>query len=331
MIDGGQLSNDWRPTARLDRLRRRAELLRETRAFFTERGFLEIETPVLSRETIVDRHLDPLSVRCDMETGDASDSARGWLQTSPELGMKRALAAYGVSLFQVTRAFRAGEVGVRHNPEFTMVEWYEVGAGIDAGIERLSQYAERLLGRPPARRVSYADAFQAHAGINPHRATIEAMAEAGSRLGKTVPESLPRDPDAWRNWLLAECVEPHLGWGEPAIVWGYPASQAALARLHPDDPAVAERFELYVDGVELANGYHELLDANELAARARSQNRAREAGGKTGLPAPNRLLNAMRAGMPSCAGVALGFDRLVMIATGSTDIREVMAFPWDRA
>lgn len=321
----------FRPTASWDNLRRRAELLRRLRSFFYDRGFLEVETPVLSADTVVDRHLDPLGVILFDDPRQPQVGRQFWLQTSPEYGMKRLLAAGATAIYQVTRAFRGGEVGRIHNPEFTMVEWYRTGDDYAAGRALLSDLAATLLDRGLPEQLSYAEAFERYAEIEPHRATESQFAELARSRGLIAPGFEPGDRDGWLHWLLAELVEPHLGRTAPTILYDYPASQAALAQVRPDDPPVAERFELYVDGIELANGYHELLDSKVLSRRTEEANRQRAADGKYELPAHSRLQEAMDHGLPACTGVALGFDRLVMVALGATSLAEVQAFPTDRA
>jgi lysyl-tRNA synthetase class 2 len=259
-----------------------------------------------------------------------------FLQTSPEFAMKRLLAAGAEAIYQITRAFRnGGERGRLHNPEFTIVEWYRVGDGFLEGMQLLSDLAEALLGRGSAEMVAYRDAFARHAGIEPHTDSVEALNDAATRHRINVPDGLARDRDGLLNLLLVELVEPRLGHGRPAILFDYPASQAALARVRaagaPAATPVAERFELYVNGIELANGYHELLDAAVLRERNARANEMRVADGKPPLPEDSRLLAAMESGLPPCAGVALGFDRVVMIASGASSIDEIIAFPIERA
>jgi elongation factor P--(R)-beta-lysine ligase len=324
--------DDFRPTASWKNLRLRAALLRRVREFFDRRGFLEVETPILSADTVVDRHLDPFTTSVRAEPG--KPPRRLWLQTSPEQHMKRLLAAGAEAIYQVARVFRRDERGPRHNPEFTLVEWYRTGDGPEEGMTLLSELCEAMLARGPAERLSYHDAFERHAGGDPLAAGVEELAAAAEGLGITAPESLGRrecDRDDWLDLILAERIQPRLGDRRPTILYDYPASQAALARLKPDDPRVAERFELYVAGLELANGYHELTDAAELRRRFEAINARRAADGKPKLPEPSRLLRAMEAGLPPGVGVALGFDRLVMLAAGATRIEDVIAFPLDRA
>jgi elongation factor P--(R)-beta-lysine ligase len=246
--------------------------------------------------------------------------------------MKRMLAAGSGPIYQVARVFRQDELGPLHNPEFTLVEWYRPGDGMGEGMQLTSDLCGTLLQRGPAERISYGDAFQRFVEIDPHTAKGAQLASVAGRLGIEAPASLSTDDrDGWLDLLLVERVQPRLGVDRPAILFDYPASQAALARVRPDDPPVAERFELYVAGIELANGYHELLDAAELRARNAQVNAQRVAEGKPALPEQSRLLAAMASGLPSAVGVALGFDRLVMLAAGARHIAEVIAFPFDRA
>jgi lysyl-tRNA synthetase class 2 len=323
---------DFRPTATWPVLKRRAELLRTLREFFHQRGLLEVETPLVSADVVVDRHLDPMATTLAVDPRQPDVGRRLWLQTSPEFGMKRLLAAGGPAMYQITRAFRDAEQGALHNPEFTMVEWYRPGDGMAAGMQFLSDLCEATLERGPAELLSYADAFEKYAQVDPHTASAAELRRAADALSVAAPASLDAaDRDAWLNLLLVERVEQHLGVGRPTILYDYPASQAALAKVRAGDPPVAERFELYADAIELANGYHELLDPAVLRQRSTAANTDRIADGKPPLPEDSRLLAAMKAGLPDSTGVALGFDRLVMIACGAKTLAEVMAFPIDRA
>jgi lysyl-tRNA synthetase class 2 len=322
---------DFLPTANWDRLRLRADLLAQTRAFFKERGFLEVETPLLSADTVVDRHLDPLAVVLPADPRRPAAGRAMWLQTSPEFAMKRLLAAGAEAIYQITRAFRAGEAGALHNPEFTIVEWYRRGDSLAAGMQLLSDLGEALLGLGPAEQVSYAEAFRLHVGVEPHGASAAQLADLAGRWGIEVsPGFAAADRDSWLNLLVTHLVEPHLGQASPTILYDYPASQAALAQIH-GDPPLAARFELYARGIELANGYHELVDADELRRRTAESNRWRIADGKPALPQESRLLAAMERGLPAASGAALGFDRVVMLAGGADSLAEVIAFPIDRA
>lgn len=323
---------EFRPTANWDRLRRRGELLRVVRSFFDERGFLEVETPLLSHDTVVDRHLDPLEVCLFDDAREPRQGIRMWLQTSPEFCMKRLMASGAEAIYQITRAFRGGEQGPWHNPEFTMVEWYRAGDTLQSGMRLLDELAQVALGRGSAHLVSYGELFRSQIGLDPHHATAAELEARALQLGFPSPAPWdPADRDAWLDWLLVSHVAPTLGADRPAIVYDYPASQAALAQVRSNPTPVAERFELYVDGIELANGYHELLDPEVFLQRTHAANAARSADRKYSLPVESSFLAAMRHGLPPCTGVALGFDRLVMVAVGAQDLSQVMAFPVSHA
>jgi elongation factor P--(R)-beta-lysine ligase len=311
------------PGASLAVLAKRSDLLRQLREFFYERDFIEVETPLLADEVIPEHYIEPFPV-----TGG------GFLQASPELHMKQLLAAGAIAIFQVTRSFRQGERGRLHNPEFTMFEWYRVGDDMTAGMNLLDELAQSLLKTPPAKRTSYAAAFQAHFGLDPHTSSHDQLATAAKDAKIPVPDGIGHsNRDQWLNLLLALRIEPHLGRDRPEILYHYPASQSALAKTTIDAAGneVAERFELYCHGIELANGYHELADAAELRRRFEVVNAARATDGRQQLRMPDEWLAAMRAGLPVSTGVALGFDRLVMLSTAKSSIDEVMAFPQPRA
>ena len=348
---------------RHERLRRRAEMLTQLRSFFSERGFLEVETPIVDAEIIPELHIEPFGVGEVMPTApqDATNSRTAtrsgpggceppaiphdltlliaprastqlFLQASPEMHMKRLLCEGLPAIFQVTRSFRYGERGAIHNPEFTMVEWYRTGDGMAAGMQLLDELCQAVAASAAARRITYAEAFHIHAGVDAHRDTCEELAAAAKRLNVAVPEGIHADDrDEWLNLLLAAVVEPRLGADRPEILYDYPATQSALAvtATRADGTLVGERFELYWNGVELANGYHELTDAAALRTRLEEVNRQRSADNRPALPLPERLLAAMTdPGLPQCSGCALGFDRLAMLACGATTIDEVMAFKW---
>ena len=304
---------DFLPSASPEMLAIRAALLKRLRTFFDGRGFLELETPLVSHDVVVDRHLDPLSVTLFADPREPEVGPKLWLQTSPEFAMKRLLVTGREelrSIYQITRAFRGGEIGPLHNPEFTMVEWYRLGDDYVAGMQLLSDLAEEILDLGASERLTYRDAFVRHAGIDPFENIVAA-----------------EDHNLHLDLLLTQKVEPQLGQDRPTILYDYPASQSALARIRDGNPPVAERFELYVRGIELANGYHELLDPAVLRERNRLNNKLRISDGKPPLPEESRLLAAMDHGLPACSGCALGFDRLVMAATGAKTIQEVLAFP----
>jgi lysyl-tRNA synthetase class 2 len=326
------------PGAPLEALKVRAEVLAAVRRFFAERGVLEVETPVLCAAGAVDQHLEPIAVDWHPAGGGAE---RLYLVTSPEHSMKRLLAAGSGPIYQVTRAFRDGERGRLHNPEFTILEWYRPGWDHLALLEEVEDLLVAVLrdrpafkGRPldPFARITYREAFLDVIGIDPHRVAAADLSRIAGLEGVPPPPGFRADDrDAWLNLLLVARVEGTLGVERPAFLLDYPASQAALARVRPGDPPVAERFELYLDGIELANGYHELLDPAEQERRFVEANAARRALGKPELPVDRRLLDALAKGVPACAGVAVGLDRVVMLAAGARSIDDVVAFPVERA
>jgi len=328
-------SGDWQPTAALVILKLRARLLESIRAFFSRRGVLEVETPVLSSATTTDPALASLTTRY---TGPLFPRGQTlFLHTSPEFAMKRLLAAGSGSIYQVCKVFRDGENGRLHNPEFTMIEWYRVGFDhhrlMDETGELVMQLLASSLSLQAPEKLTYREAFQRHAGLDPHGATAEEFAHAAERHHVDVPRDLleHNELSIWRDLLLTHVVEPRLGRGQLTFIYDYPAPQASLARVQPGDPPVASRFELYLNGVELANGFHELADAEEQRTRFERQQHARSAAGLPAAPMDTRLLDALAHGLPECAGVALGFDRLVMLAAGARSIAEVIPFPIDRA
>lgn len=326
---------DWRPTASLDILKLRARMLAHIREFFARRAVLEVETPVLSAAGVSDPHLLSFATRY---TGPGAPGGRDlYLHTSPEFAMKRLLAAGSGSIYQVCKVFRDSEAGRLHNPEFTMLEWYRVGCDHRALMSEVAELVTGLLSAhiplAATEALTYQEAFQRHTGIDPHRASHEQFAACAATHGIHPPEELAGQHDAalWRDLLLSHVVEPRLGAGRLTFVYDYPASQAALARVRPGDPPLASRFELYVNGIELANGFHELADSAEQRTRFERQLHARSAAGLPAVPLDERLLAALTEGLPECAGVALGFDRLVMLAAGAKTLEEVIAFPIDRA
>ncbi|WP_440995257.1 EF-P lysine aminoacylase EpmA [Arhodomonas sp. SL1] len=322
------MSGHWAPSAPVANLRRRARLTAAVRRFFADRGVEEVHPPCLSAATVTDPALQGLAVSGDVP--GAPDGARLWLQTSPEYAMKRLLAAGMGPIYAITPAFRAAERGRLHNPEFTLLEWYRPGFDHHRLTDEVTALVTEIAGQRPVRRYTYANAFRDALAVDPLSAdTAELRALARRELSGLDATALDRD--GVLDALLGIRVIPALGRGEITVLTDYPASQAALARLSPEDPRVAERFEVFVDGMEIANGFHELADPTEQRARF-EEDRTRRAA--AGLPVPavdERLLAALEAGLPDCAGVALGLDRLFMVALGAERIDEVMAFPVERA
>ncbi len=320
MTDSRLAAQDWRPGASPDTQRLRARLLEQIRAFFAARDVLEVDTPLLGPAPSSDPQQQCLEV-------EQPGGGRRYLQPSPEFAMKRLLAAGSGSIYQVCKAFRAGEHGSRHRVEFTLLEWYRTGFDYRALMDEVQALVCGLLGRPAAQAFSYAELFERHAGIDAF-ATGEAtlwqrVAAAGIDPS---PALQAAGRDAALDILLTRLIEPAIAPLGVVFVHDYPASQAALARLRPGQPRIAERFELYVDGIELANGWSELTDAAEQRSRFENDNRTRHAAGLPQVPLDERLLAALAHGLPDCAGVALGFDRLLMLAAGATDIGAVQVF-----
>lgn len=322
---------DWRPGASLELLRTRVALLARVRAFFAARDVLEVETPVLVGAGVTDLHLHSLETRY---TGPGAPHGRRlFLQTSPEYAMKRLLAAGSGPVWQLARVFRDGEAGRLHNPEFSMLEWYRPGFDHHQLMDEVEALVAEALELPGGfERVTYADAFRHALAIDPHAAGDDELRECARQKGLTasLPDALSDSRDGVLDLLLTHCIEPGLGLEFPVFLYDYPPSQAALARIRDDEPPVAERFELYYKGIELANGYHELDDAGEQRQRFERDRASRRRAAMPDVEPDPRLLAALADGMPACAGVALGFDRLVMLATGAHSIDEVMAFSLDR-
>jgi len=304
----------------------RARIRRELRDVFDALGFVEVDTPVLSTEVLPEAHIDPIAVHVD---GPARPPH--FLQASPEALMKRLLADGAGSIYQFARSFRAGERGERHDVEFVLLEWYAPAATLDDTAALLERLCRAALGTAGLERISCSQAFGELVGADPVAASLDELAAAGRRAGLAPPPgaaggSPEQQWDRWFELLLAERVAPRLGHGRPTMLERWPASQAAFGRLDPADPRAARRFELFVAGVELANGWEEETSRHVLAARIAAANAARAADGRQVLPAPARLLAAHGPRMPEGVGAALGFDRLVMLAARADTIDAVRCF-----
>lgn len=321
--------DSWRPTASVEALRSRAEQSAFVRGFFAVRQVLEVETPVLARHGVSDLNLDAVAAQVHGVPGWPDPGA--WLQTSPEYHMKRLLAAGSGAIFQIARAFRDGERGPRHNPEFSLLEWYRPGFDDQALMTEVADLVCAWLDLPVPRRLSYRQALQRFAGIDPFTISDAGLARhCEAWLGPGRGGDFSRDDCL--DLVMSHAVEPALRAEPPTFIHRYPASQAALARTSLDEGvAVAHRFELYVQGIELCNGYWELTDPAEQRRRFEADNALRRQAGKREMDADENLLAALAAGMPDCAGVALGLDRLLMLKLGLDDIAGVLAFPVERA
>lgn len=316
---------DWKPTASWEKLRLRARLLARIRAFFGTRGVVEVETPVLSAATVTDPQLSSMS--CLYEGPGAPDGRKLFLQTSPEYAMKRLLAAGSGPIYQISKAFRNGEMGRYHNPEFTILEWYRPGFDHHALMDEVDAFLDVTLGAPPAERLTYGEVFRRYVGVDPYGAGPGTLGRRARELGL---EEMP-GTDEQLDLLMTHSVEPHLGRARPTFLYDFPPSKASLARVRQGNPPVAERFEVYFEGVELANGFHELTDVTEQRRRFEADLERRRLVGREEVGIDERVLAALAAGLPSSAGVALGVDRLVMLAAGAGNLSEVIAFPVDRA
>jgi len=318
--------------ARHAALRLRASLYATLRVFFAERGVLEVETPVLSRAGNTDPNIASFSLEFSGRT-DGAPRTR-WLRTSPEFPLKRLLAEGVGDCYELGRVFRDGEAGGRHNPEFTMLEWYRVGRDhrwLARETVDLVRVALRLVGREGrVHETSYRDLFRARIGLDPF---LAGDAELRNALGDVLidPDGLVRDD--WLDLLVTHRLQPAFGADEIHVVHDYPASQCALAQIRKapgDDVAVAERFEVFLGPLELANGYHELRDPIEQRARFERDRAVRASRGQPAPPLDEALLTAL-ARLPPCAGVALGVDRLLMALLGTDRIADVLAFDFARA
>ncbi|KFZ30501.1 hypothetical protein IDSA_08135 [Pseudidiomarina salinarum] len=322
-----QLDESWQPDASLAMLHQRAALLRQIREFFYARDVLEVDTPILSRFGVTDVHLSNAISYLGKDT-------RAWyLQTSPEYAMKRLLAAGSPSIYQLGKVFRNDELSTRHNPEFTMLEWYRLGFTMTELIAEVDLLLQVTLNAAPAHRISYGQLFidqlqvdifssNGFAGLQQALQGFPAVAELAAR---------ETDFDTLQQLALALIIEPRLDPSVPVILYDYPVSQAALAQVSAEDPRVACRFEVFYQGMELANGYQELTDATQQLQRFQLDQQRREQAGLPAMAIDSRLMAALEAGLPACSGIALGFDRLLMIRTGAQHIREVLPFSITRA
>ena len=322
---------DWAPSGSRDALRLRAWVNRLVREFFFARDVLEVETPMMSRAGNTDPNIASFALEFSGRTDGASRTR--WLRTSPEFPLKRLLAAGVGDCFELGRVFRDGEAGGRHNPEFTMLEWYRVGWTLEPLMDEtvaLVQAALSMVGRSATvARVSFRDLYRQQLGVDPMTADLETVRNAAAGIAID-GDGLTRDD--WLDLLMTHRLQPTFGHDQIRVVHDYPASQCALAKVvERDGMPVAERFELYLGPLELANGYHELTDAGEQARRFEADLARRRAEGLPEVPMDGRLVAALRAGLPPCAGVACGLDRMLLAARGGARIDEVLAFPLERA
>ena len=325
---------DWRPSATAATVYHRAALLTQIRQFFAKRGVIEVDTPIFSNFGNTDPNINSFIVYPSHHLNNSSlnnpQDHHLYCHTSPEFAMKRLLAAGYGAIYQICKVFRHGELGRFHNPEFTLLEWYRPNFDHHDLMDEMDELLIELLNCQSAIRLSYQDIFLTHCGINPHTATIDELAHTAIILGISPINHLTRD--GWLDLILTHCIADKLDQNNrPTFIYDYPASQAALAKIRSANPQVAERFEVYWQGIELANGFHELSDPLEQRHRFLSDCNRRHELGLPLIPIDEHLLAALNHGLPPCAGVALGIERLLMIKLGITHINEVIAFPYDRA
>ena len=321
--------NDWKPTAPPKALRLRADLYALIRRFFAERGVLEVETPVMSAAGNTDPNIESFSLRFDGPR--AAGAPQRWLRTSPEFALKRLLAAGVGDCYELGRVFRNGEAGKRHNPEFTMLEWYRLGWDHHRLMDETAELLKAALSlagrRATVRDTSFRQLYQEKFGFDPMTAPEEELRAPLGVYGID-PAGLTRDD--WLDLLMTHLIQPTIPANRILLVYDYPVSQCALAKIRPGKPPVAERFEAYLGPLEMANGYHELTDPAEQRARFEADLARRRARNAAEPPLDERLLAALPK-LPACAGVALGVDRLLMALAGAEKIADVLAFPVERA
>ena len=328
-------SQSWKSTASKDILMERALMLKNIRAFFDARELIEVETPLLSQYSTTDPHLDSLSSRFRDQTC--------YLNTSPEYAMKRLLAEWKQPIYQICKAFRDDELGTFHNPEFTMLEWYRPGYDTESLMAELAELIAELwqssgisvMEKVSFERLSYQQAFEEFVGIDPHQATASECYQLAKDNRIEIPQGLgPADAvDDWLDWLLTQQVLPAFKKAGFTFLYDYPASQCALAKIAENEQqvVVAKRFELFFGELELANGFHELTDSDEQLQRFKLENKVRKQLGKESARIDENFIHALSSGLPECAGVAVGIDRLLMALVNATQIAQVMAFSWEKA
>ncbi|AEW44263.1 lysyl-tRNA synthetase, class II [Serratia symbiotica str. 'Cinara cedri'] len=319
----------WQPSAPISNLLKRALILAETRRFFADRNVIEVETPMMSQASVTDIHLFPFETRFT-RPGVVNDLTL-YMITSPEYHMKRLLAAGSGSIYQIGRSFRNEEVGRYHNPEFTMLEWYRINYDMYQIMNEVDALLQQVLGCTTADTMSYQQAFIVHLNIDPLSADISQLRKVAYDLGLSNISKSEEDRDILLQLLLSVGVEPCIGHERPMFLYHFPASQALLSEINREDQRVSDRFEVYFKGIELANGFRELTDSHEQRCRFEQDNNKRIRRGLPRYRIDNNLLDALHHGIPACSGVALGFDRLIMLALGAQSISDVLAFPIGRA
>ncbi|OIQ25358.1 elongation factor P--(R)-beta-lysine ligase [uncultured Vibrio sp.] len=319
----------WQPSASIQQLKQRAAILASIRDFFAQKGVMEVDTPAMSHATVTDIHLH--TFQTTFVGPDYAQGRRLYFMTSPEFHMKRLLAAGSGCIYQIGKSFRNEENGRYHNPEFTMLEWYRVGFDHHDLMDEMDELLQAILSCNVAKRMTYQQAFIDVLGVCPLEDSMDKLKLAANELGLRDIAENEQDRDTLLQLLFCIGVEGKIGLQEPVFVYDFPASQAALAKINHQDSRVADRFEVYYQGIELANGFHELDDADEQLHRFEQDNRKRIEMGLVEQPIDHHFVSALKAGLPQCSGVALGIDRLVMLALDCQHIDEVTAFAFPRA
>lgn len=305
----------FKPSANKSAMQARAQMYQRIRDFFMQREVLEVETPLLANATVTDAYIESVAT-----------TEGKWLQTSPEYFMKRLLASGSGDIFQICKAFRQEESGRRHNIEFSLLEWYRLDVDLWGLMDEMADLIEYLLGHQHFEHKSYAAIFNEYLGFNPHTISdAQLVFEAKEQIDINMPDATRDD---WLNLLMSHLIEPQLGQDAPVFIYDYPPSQAALACITQDEEGttVAARFELYYQGLELANGYQELTDYDVQKKRFQQDNLQRIKSGLQAMPVDYAFLQALKSGLPSCSGVALGLDRLLMLKLKKEDIEAVLSF-----
>ncbi|NVK55232.1 MAG: elongation factor P--(R)-beta-lysine ligase [Alteromonadaceae bacterium] len=322
-------NSSWQPTASLQALKDRAVLYAQIRQFFIERDVLEVDTPLLSQGTVTDAYIEAFKTSFDHSCSGLKKTL--YLQTSPEFALKRLLASYQTSVYQLSKAFRHEGGGRWHNPEFTLLEWYRIGFDHHDLMDEIADLLKHVLHTAGTERMTYQQAFQRYLNVDPLTASTARIAEVFRQCNIELIGGETIDRDGMLQLLFSYEIEPKIGQHLPCFIYAYPASQSALAKLNADDPKVADRFELYYKGAELANGFHELQSVTEQRQRFEQDNRQRMALGLPVKPIDERFLASLESGLPQCAGVAMGIDRILMLKHNYSHIEQVLAFPVERA
>jgi len=323
----------WQSTLTWKNAQKRAQILQQIRRFFSERDVVEVETPALSQGTVTDVYLDAISCKYDfLADSPVGHSTELFLQTSPEFHMKRLLASGYGCIYQIAKAFRHEESGRYHNPEFTMLEWYRIGFEQFDLMSEVAELLQAVLGGDKALFTSYQDIFINTVSVDPLTATFDELVEVLTKHGKAADWLIEmNDADLLLQFIFTEIIEPTIGNKQPQFIYDFPIAQASLAKRSIDDHRVAQRFECYFKGIELVNGFNELTDATEQLVRFEEDNAKRIAQGLAVKPIDKNFIAALTHGLPQCSGVALGIDRLVMLALDIKNISEVQSFSIERA